>query len=246
MRAIIIEDEEPARDLLKKFMEPFRDIELIGEYIDGFEGAKAINQLKPDLIFLDIQLPRINGIELLELLDHTPIIIFTTAYDEFALKAFEKNAVDYLLKPFSRERFSQSIEKVREKIQKPTLVTNGMNDLAESITEGILLTRIVVKTLKAIHVIPLDRIFYIEAQDDYVMFYTTDGRFMKKQTMKFYEERLDPNEFIRIHRSYIVNAQYINKMEPYEKDAYLLILKNGDKLRVSSSGYKNLKQKLQF
>jgi len=246
MKAIIIEDEEPARELIKNFLSQHNDIELIGEYIDGFEGAKGINQLKPDLVFLDIQLPRITGMELLELLEHTPMIIFTTAYDEFALKAFEKNAVDYLLKPFSRERFGQSISKVREKYQSNVQPVQNIQELSDNLTSGTLLNRIVVKSNKSLNVLSLDKIMYFEAQDDYVMIYTPDGRFMKKQTMKYFEDRLDQNQFIRIHRSFIANASYIHKLEPYEKDNYLLVLKNGAKLKVSNTGYKTLKEKLEF
>lgn len=183
MKAIIIEDEEPARDLLRKYLEPFNDIEIIGEYIDGFEGAKAINQLKPDLVFLDIQLPRITGIEVLEILDHAPMIVFTTAYDEFAIKAFEKNAVDYLLKPFSRDRFAQAIERVKSRISSKQPQEQNIQQLAENLTIDSFLNRIVVKTPKAMVVIPVDDILYLEAQDDYVMIHTSESRYMKKQTM---------------------------------------------------------------
>lgn len=246
MKAIIIEDEEPARELLRKYLEPFNDIEVIGEYIDGFEGAKAINQLKPDLVFLDIQLPRLTGIEVLELLDHSPMIIFTTAYDEFALKAFEKNAIDYLMKPFSKERFAQAIEKVKSRITSKQPIEHNAQQLAENLTTESFLNRIVVKSSKAMNVIPVDDVLYIEAQDDYVMIYTLESRHMKKQTMKYFEDRLDPNQFIRIHRSYIANVNQISKLEPYEKDSYLAVLKNGTKLKVSNTGYKSLKEKLSF
>ncbi|MHC1705302.1 MAG: LytR/AlgR family response regulator transcription factor [Tenuifilaceae bacterium] len=246
MKAIIVEDEEPARDLLKKYLEPFPEIELIGEYIDGFEGAKAINQLKPDIVFLDIQLPRITGIEVLELLDHSPMIIFTTAYDEYAIKAFEKNAVDYLMKPFSRERFSQAIEKVKARIAIQSQSNQNIQQLSDSLTTGTFLDRIVVKSNQAINVIPTEDINYLEAQDDYVMIHTTGSRYMKKQTMKYFEDRLDPNQFIRIHRSFIANVTTISKLEPYEKESYLAVLKNGAKLKVSSSGYKVLKERLSF
>jgi two-component system, LytTR family, response regulator len=246
MKAIIIEDEEPARDLLRKYLEPFNDIEVIGEYIDGFEGAKAINQLKPDLVFLDIQLPRLTGIEVLELLDHSPMIIFTTAYDEFALKAFEKNAVDYLMKPFSRDRFSQAIERVKSRIASKQSAEPSIQQLADSLTTESFLNRIVVKSAKAMNVIPVDLILYLEAQDDYVMIHTSDSRHMKKQTMKYFEDRLDPSQFIRIHRSFIVNVSQIKKLEPYSKDTYVAILKNGAKLNVSNTGYKALKERLSF
>ncbi|RPH34477.1 MAG: response regulator [Bacteroidales bacterium] len=246
MKAIIIEDEEPARDLLRKFIEPFSDIEVIGEYIDGFEGAKAINQLKPDIVFLDIQLPRLTGIEVLELLDHTPMIVFTTAYDEFAIKAFEKNAVDYLMKPFSKERFAQAIERVKSRLNAKQPQENGLQQLTENFTAGSHLSRIVVRTPKAMVVIPVEDILYLEAQDDYIMIHTTESRHLKKQTMKYFEERLNTEQFVRIHRSYIVNVSHISKLEPYSKDAYIAVLKNGAKLNVSSTGYKSLKDILSF
>lgn len=246
MKAIIIEDEEPARELLRKYLEPFNDIEIIGEYIDGFEGAKAINQLKPDIVFLDIQLPRLTGIEVLELLDHAPMIVFTTAYDEFAIKAFEKNAVDYLMKPFSRDRFAQAIERVKSRISTKQPQEQNIQQLAESLTTDSYLNRIVVKTPKAMVVVPVDEILYVEAEDDYVMIYTSDARHMKKQTMKYFEERLNTKQFVRIHRSFIVNVNSINKLEPYSKDSYIAVLKNGAKLSVSSTGYKSLKEILSF
>jgi two-component system LytT family response regulator len=246
MKAIIIEDEEPARDLLKRYLEPFNDIEVIGEYIDGFEGAKAINRLKPDLVFLDIQLPRLTGIEILELLDYAPIIIFTTAYDEYAIKAFEKNAVDYLMKPFSKERFAQAIERVKSRITSKRPDEQNTQQLAENLTTDSCLNRIVVKTPKAMVVIPVDDILYLEAQDDYVMIHTSDARHIKKQTMKYFEERLNSEQFVRIHRSFIANISHINKLEPYSKDSYIAVLKNGVKLMVSNTGYKSLKELLSF
>ena len=246
MKAIIIEDEEPARDLLRKYLEPFTDIEVIGEYIDGYEGAKAINKLKPDVVFLDIQLPRLTGIEVLELLEHAPMLIFTTAYDEYALKAFEKNAVDYLLKPFSKDRFSQAIERAKSRVSTQPNTEQSIQQLAENLTTESHLTRIVVKSPKAMNVIPVDDILYLEAQDDYVMIHTSESRHMKKQTMKYFEDRLNPDQFVRIHRSFIANVSHITKLEPYSKDAFIAVLKNGAKLNVSNSGYKALKERLSF
>jgi two-component system LytT family response regulator len=246
MKAIIIEDEEPARDLLKRYLEPHKDIEVIGEYIDGFEGAKAINQLKPDLVFLDIQLPRLTGIEVLELLDHSPMLIFTTAYDEFAIKAFEKNAVDYLMKPFSKDRFSQAIEKAKSRKSLQQGNETNIQQLAENLTNESYLNRIVVRSPKAMNVIPVDDILYLEAQDDYVMIHTAEARHMKKQTMKYFEDRLNPETFVRIHRSFIANVSHIIKLEPYSKDTFIAVLKNGAKLNVSNTGYKTLKDRLSF
>lgn len=246
MKAIIVEDEDPARELLRKFLEPFTDIEIIGEYIDGFEGAKAINQQKPDLVFLDIQLPRITGIEILELLEYSPMIIFTTAYDEYAIKAFEKNAVDYLMKPFSKERFAKAIERVKTRMVNQPQTEDNIQQLTENLTSDINLTRIVIKSPKAMNIIPIDEILYFEAQDDYVMIHTSTARHMKKQTMKFFEDRLNPAQFVRIHRSYIANVNFINKLEPYTKDTFIAVFKNGIKLNVSNTGYKALKERLAF
>ena len=241
-RIIIVEDEEPARDLLKRYLSASTNIEIIGEFADGFEAAKAINSLKPDLVLLDIQLPRLTGFEILEIIEHPAAIIFTTAYDEYALKAFERNAVDYLLKPFSRDRFLQALERAMERMAAKS--APNLETLAENLTPNEPLNRIVVKTGKAIQVVPIEQIEMIEASDDYVSIYTNQERFVKKQTMKYFEERLNPNTFIRTHRSYIVNFTQIASIELYEKDSYIGILRNGNKVKISASGYKELKEKL--
>ena len=184
MRVIIVEDEEPARDLIRQYLKDEPNIEIVGEYIDGFSGAVAINKDKPDLILLDIQLPRLNGFELLEILDYSPQIIFTTAYDEYAIKAFEQNATDYLLKPFSKDRFFQALTKAQAKLKELKGQQDPPNEFVENLMNTMPLDRIVVKDNKGIHVIGSNEIHYIEAQDDYVMIYCSQGRFIKKQTMK--------------------------------------------------------------
>jgi two-component system LytT family response regulator len=219
---------------------------LIGEFGDGFSGLKAIQDLKPDLIFLDIQMPKLTGFEMLELIDYIPDIIFTTAYDQFAIKAFEMNAVDYLLKPYSRERFDNALLKAIDRIGKSSAIIpvkkliNHVNENRDSID------RVVVKTGNKITVIPLETILYIESQDDYVMIYTGQGKYLKQQTMKSFEQMLDPSLFVRIHRSYLVNIETIKQLELYEKNSYLAILSNGAKLKVSDSGYKALKILMRF
>ena len=216
-------------------------MELIGEYADGFSGLKAINDLKPDIVFLDVQMPKLTGLELLELLDEAPSIIFTTAYDEYAVKAFDLNAIDYLLKPFSRERFNSAIEKA---------INNTGGNLAQlssfknQLAEEKELDKIVVKSNNNIHVIPLTEVNYIESEDDYVMIHTSKGKHLKHQTMKYYEEHLDDSKFIRIHRSYIVNISQINKIEKFGKDTYQVALKDGNQLKVSRSRYQELKTTL--
>lgn len=246
IRAIIIEDEQPARDLIKHYLTSHNNITLVGEYSDGFAGLKAINDLKPDLVFLDVQMPKLTGFELLELLEAPPQIIFTTAYDQFAIKAFEMNAVDYLLKPYARERFDLAISKVNERATKEVVATN-IQKLASHIAEKQeILDRVVVKTGSKIKVIPADQIIYVESQDDYVMIYSPEGKYLKQQTMKYFEQHLEPARFLRIHRSYIVNIDTIKQLELYEKNAYLAVLSNGAKLKVSDSGYKSLKSLMKF
>lgn len=247
MNVIIVEDEQPARELIKNYLKAYPDITLLGEFGDGFSGIKAINELKPDLVFLDIQMPKLTGFEMLELLEETPDIVFTTAYDQFAIKAFEMNAVDYLLKPFSKDRFGAAIAKARERMNKKENNTTRVNDLKKQLQQNTdNIERIVVKTGSKIKVIPVEEIVYLESQDDYVMIYTLNGKFLKQETMKYYEEHLDPDQFIRVHRSYIVKIDTIKQLELYEKGSYMAVLSSGAKVKVSDSGYKNLKGKMDF
>ncbi len=244
--AIIIEDEKPARDLIKKFMEDREELELLGEYDNGFSGLKATHELEPDVLFLDVQMPKLNGFELIELLDYAPEIIFTTAYDQYAIKAFEQNAVDYLLKPFSKERFNEGVDRLLVRLEQGSgkktteKIRKHLSDSEE------LLNRVVIKKSGKIHVVAVSDIQYLEAQDDYVMIYTQQGRFLKQQTMKYYEKHLDSDQFIRVHRSFIVNVQVIERIEPYEKTNYILLLADGNKVPVSRSGMQVLKDKLDF
>lgn len=244
--AIIIEDEKPARDLVASYIASFERIELLGQFDNGFTGLKSIQDLQPDVIFLDIQMPKLSGFEMLELLEYKPEIIFTTAYDQYAIKAFEQNALDYLLKPFSKDRFNEAVNKLFDRLdnEKNTdQITRIRRHLEES-TEKI--HRVVIKKSGRIHVISTEKIDYIEAQDDYVMIYTESERFLKQQTMKYFENHLNPDSFIRVHRSYIVNAQSIDRIEPYEKTNFILILKSGSKVPVSRNGMQVLREKLNF
>lgn len=245
LRTIIVEDEELARNLMKSFLKGNDKIELIAECENGFEGVKMINELKPDLVFLDIQMPKITGFEMLELLEHKPQIIFATAYDQYALKAFEFNAADYLLKPYSKNRLNEAIDKVADRV----LTEGTQSDIAEKVADyprEEFLDRIVVKDRHKIHIIPSDQIRYIESMDDYVMIYTNESRHIKQKTMKYFEGALDPRQFTRIHRSYIVKLEEINEIQQYEKESYIVILHDKTKLKVSKTGYKNLKEVLNF
>jgi two-component system LytT family response regulator len=246
IRTIIVEDEAPARDIIRHYLNEVGDIEIIAECTDGFSGLKTISSMKPDLVFLDIQMPRLTGIEMLEVMTEKPVIIFTTAYDQFALKAFELNAVDYLLKPFPKRRFLEAVNKAVKKIDSGSEIKEPAQILAKKSDPAAPVNRIVVRKGNAINLIPVEQVKYVEAQDDYVMIYHTEGKALKQQTMKFYEENLPSNDFVRIHRSYIVRVQEINRIEPYEKDSHIAILKSGEKLPVSRAGYKHLKEELNF
>lgn len=244
MKAIIIDDEPLARSVVKEYLEPFQQIEIAAECNDGFEGVKAINQLKPDVVFLDIQMPKINGFEMLELVEDPPAIIFTTAFDEYAIKAFEAHAVDYLLKPFSQDRFNKAIEKLTADSFAQQLKTATQELVQSPSVIPLQNERIVVKTGGKIKIIPVMQIQYLEAADDYVKIHTAEGAFLKNKTMSFYEQSLSKNNFVRTHRSYIINVQEITRIDPYEKDSHLAILKSGAGIPVSKLGYTKLKSVL--
>ena len=247
IRTIIIEDEEPARILLKKFLEAIPQIKLISECSDGYSGLKAINEQKPDLVLLDIQMPKLTGFEVLELTEHKPIIIFTTAYDQYAIKAFESNATDYLLKPFTRERFTEAINKATEKFNNKTNDENKIISVLKTIDEKPeTIDRIAIRSGSKIHVIPVEEIIYFESDGDYVKIHTKEGSHLKEKTMKYFETHLEPKKFIRIHRSYIANVEQIQRLEYYDKENYVAILKNNIQLKVSNSGYKLLKESLKI
>jgi len=245
IRAIIIEDEELGRELIKNYLKDQVEIDIISECENGFEGIKIIQELKPDLVFLDIQMPKLNGFEMLEILDEKPEIIFTTAFNQYAIQAFEKNAVDYLMKPFSKDRLLDALKKAIQRIKTNVLNNEKVNKLIQHPLDEII-ERVVVKSNTKISVIPVEKIIYLEAEDDYVMVYTHEGKHLKQATMKYFEEHLDPKEFMRVHRSYIVRIDQVTQLEPYGKDSYVAKLKDGASVHISKSGFKNLKDKLKF
>jgi two-component system LytT family response regulator len=241
IKTLIIDDEAPARQIVRTYLADQPDIIILGECENGFEGLKAIQELQPDLVFLDIQMPKIDGFELVDVLDQKPEIIFATAYDQFAIKAFEMNAVDYLLKPYSKDRLLQAVEKAKARMitaKKPDVLQNLQTHLDEN---AQVLERVVTRLGSKITVVPVDKIWYIEAQDDYVMVYSDQGNHLKEKTMKYFEQHL-PQGFIRIHRSYIVNISQIISTELYSKDTHLVTLKCGAKLKASADGYKRLRE----
>ena len=246
MRIIIIDDEPLARELVRKYLSDLPSVEIIGECENGFDALKAIQELKPDLLFLDIQMPKIDGFELLEVLDHRPEIVFTTAFDQYAIRAFEMNAVDYLLKPFSKERLKQAFEKAKLRLGTPAqgMESLGTPSLLKHLEEEKkVLERVITRLGSKITVIPVEKIWYIESADDYVMIYSEFGNHLKEKTMQYFEEHLPSEQFIRTHRKYIVNINQIKSLELYSKDSYLAFLQTGEKLKVSSEGYRRLKEK---
>lgn len=244
-RALVIDDEPLARMVVLEYLQAFSDqIEVMQECNDGFEGLKAIHQHQPDLIFLDVQMPKINGFEMLELVENQPSVIFTTAFDEYAIKAFEAHAVDYLLKPFSKDRFNKAVEKYLAQLPsvKPAKQTE---ELLEAVSQSPAQhERIVVKTGTKVKIIPVSDVIYLQADDDYVSVFTHEGSYLKNKTMNFFEQTLDQRYFVRVHRSYMVAIQQITRIDPYEKDSHLAILKSGAKIPVSKTGYVKLKQVL--
>lgn len=242
-KVIIIDDEPLARSVVVEYLQAYPQLQLLQQCNDGFEAVKAIMQEQPDLIFLDIQMPKINGFELLELLEHPPAVIFTTAFDEFAIKAFEAHAVDYLLKPFSQDRFDKAVQKWLA--QTPSTPDTSTRQLLETAAFSPAQNqRIVVKNGAKIKIIPVQDVQYLEAADDYVKIYTGEGYFLKNKTMNHFEKTLDELQFVRSHRSFIVNVQQITRLDPYEKDAHIAILKSGARVPVSKTGYVKLRQVL--
>ncbi|MBY5952386.1 LytTR family DNA-binding domain-containing protein [Algoriphagus marincola] len=239
IKTLIIDDEPLAAGIVEEFLRSDSRFEILEICQDGFEGLKAIQKHQPDLIFLDVQMPKITGFEMLELLDDPPAVIFTTAFDEYALAAFDAKAIDYLLKPFSKSRFQQALNRFLERYE---VEKGGQNSAISSLAEKS--QRLVVRVKNEIKIIPVDQVSYFEAADDYVNIVTESGAFLKKMTMKSLEEALSPDRFARIHRSYILNLNEVTRIEPYEKDSYLVFLRNGKKLPVSKTGYSRLRQVL--
>lgn len=241
-KVIIIDDEPLARSIITEYLKNHEDFEVIAECSDGFDGVKKIAELEPDLIFLDIQMPRINGFEMLELLSDSPSIIFTSAFDQYALKAFEASAVDYLLKPFTKERFDTAIDKWKKT---GNLASNPISNLTEienkQPDEHL---RVVIKDGAEIKIIPTSEIHYFEAYDDYVKVYTKEKYHLKKKTMNYFEKVLNPSQFTRIHRSYIININELTKIEAFEKNSYVAVLRSGKRIPISRTAYGPLKESL--
>lgn len=238
MTCILIDDEPLSREIIKRYLKNFPVLNVVDECNDGFEGVKAIQHHQPDLVFLDIQMPKINGFEMLELVSPMPAVIFITAFDEFALKAFEANAVDYLLKPVAEDRFKKAVQKFLDILPTQSQTNALLDEMAQTSSQS---NRIVVKTGNKVKIIPIHEIHYLEADDDFVKIVTAEGSFLKNKTMAFYEQTLDPQQFVRVHRSYILHISQITKIEPYQKETHLAILRNGQQIPISKTGHAKLK-----
>lgn len=237
-RIVIVDDEPLARTLVREFAERL-GMQVVAECSNGFEAVKAVSELNPDLMFLDVQMPKLDGFEVLELLGRSVPVIFTTAYDQYALRAFEVHAIDYLLKPFSEERFAEALSRARGRLAaKEELPVEELVNDARPRTGP--LERVLIRDGSQVHVLPVDKIDFVEAQDDYVCFKSEGKDYLKDQTMGALEAQLDPARFVRIHRSYLLNIERIARVELYAKDSRVAILRDGRRLPVSRAGYARL------
>ena len=239
-RVLIVDDEELARAVVREHLAAHPDIEIIGEAANGFEAVKLATELKPDLVFLDIQMPKLDGFEVMALLEGNPAVIFVTAFDQHALRAFDAHAADYLLKPFSKERFDAALDKARRAVGSK-LPSDFAPALQSSARDGKPLDRIVVKDGPRVTIVPLDKLDFIQAQDDYVLLKTEGRELLKQQTLSSLEGQLDATRFIRIHRSYILNIERLTRLEQDGKEHWEAVLHDGKRIPVSKNGYQRLR-----
>ena len=248
IRSVIVDDEAPARALLREYLGSEPDVEIVAECTNGFEALKKIGDLTPDLVLLDVQMPKLDGFEVLELLEKPPAVVFVTAYDEYALKAFEVHAVDYVLKPIGRERLAEAIRHVRERLATPKTETPRAASAAALASAarapGRFTERVLIKDGANVHVIPVEQVDWIEAQDDYVAIRAEGKSRLKPQPIAEIAGGLDPARFVRIHRSYVLNVERLARLELYAKDSRVAILKDGKQLPVSRAGYARLMELL--
>ena len=241
IRVMIVDDEAPARAIVAEFLAEYPQFTVVAECANGYEAVKAYAEKKPELLFLDIQMPKLDGFEVLDLLDPKPKVVFVTAYDEYAIRAFEVRAIDYLLKPFSAARFAEVVAHAEEMVRRSE--RQPLAGLSAAVAKKPL-QRIAVRIGGLIEILPVQRIDYFEAQDDYIQIATRGEKHLKQQTLSELEQLLDPSRFVRIHRSYILNLDSLAKIEPYAKDSRVAVLKDGSRIPVSRAGYERLKELL--
>ena len=240
--ALIVDDEELARHVIRELLIPHTEIKVLAECANGFEAVKAFAEQKPELLFLDVQMPKLTGFDVLELIGENACVIFTTAYDQYAMRAFEVHAVDYLLKPIGKQRFEEALEHAKRRLGEKMPSAQQLADAARPSQQ--FLERVVVKDGTRVTLIPIAKLDYVEAQDDYVALASQGKKHLKQQTIASLEACLDPKSFVRIHRSYIVNLERVARIEPYGKDSRLAILSDGVRLPVSRAGYARLQSLL--
>jgi two-component system LytT family response regulator len=242
IRTLIVDDEELARQILREYLAHESDIELVGECTNGFDAVKAAIELKPDLILLDVQMPKLDGFEVMDLIPPETAVVFVTAYDQYAIKAFDAAAVDYLLKPLELSRFQTALERVRRRLQEKAPVPSAAELRQAAHPPGQYLQRIVIRDNTRVHIIPADQLDYAEAEDDYVALHSAGKKYLKQQTISSLEASLDPVRFVRVHRSFLINLDKLGKIEPYTKDTKLAVMKDGSQVPVSRAGYMRLKE----
>lgn len=246
LRALLVDDEELARQLLREYLASQPDVEIVGECGNGFDAVKAIQELQPDVVFLDVQMPKLDGFEVLELIQTRAAIVFVTAYDQYATKAFDAAAVDYLLKPFDETRFQTALGRVRRRLAENAPAALDAAQLRNAAkTPGQFAERIVVKDGTRVHIIPIKQLDFVEAQEDYVAIHSAGKTYLKQQTISSLEESLNPSQYIRVHRSYIVSLEQVSKIEPYSKDSRIAVLKSGAQVPVSRTGYLRLREAME-
>jgi two-component system LytT family response regulator len=243
LKVIVVDDEPLARAVIREYLRAHPGVEIVAECSNGFEAVKAFSELGPDLVFLDVQMPKLSGFEVVELLGRNVPVVFTTAYDQYALRAFDVHAVDYLLKPFNEERFAEALSRARTRLQTREESPGAPQVealLADARRHGGPVERVLIRDGSQVHVLPVEQIDYVEAQDDYVCFKAAGRQYLKDQTMAALETMLDPRRFVRIHRSYLLNIDRIARVELYAKDSRVAILRDGARLPVSRAGYARL------
>jgi len=242
IRTLIVDDEDLARQILREYLRSETDIDVVAECSNGFDAVKAVAEHKPDLLFLDVQMPKLDGFEVLELLDREIAIVFVTAYDQYAMKAFDAAAVDYLLKPFDQERFRTALQRVRRRLGESSARPEASELKATAQPPGQYAQRIVIKDGTRVHILPVTQLEYVEAQDDYVALHSGGKTYLKQQTISSLEASLDRDRFVRVHRSYLVSLERVAKIEPYTKDTRIAVLSDGTQIPVSRAGYMRLKE----
>ena len=239
LRIAIVDDEDLARAVVREYLAGMADVEIVAECGNGFEAVKAVSELQPDLLILDVQMPKLNGFEVLELVGRDVAVVFVTAYDQYAIRAFEVHAVDYLLKPFGADRLAAAIDRVRERLGRGETVPVRQLAADGQPAQGHT-RRILVRDGPRVHVLPVEKIEYVQAQDDYICFRCEGKEYLKEQTLAEVEKTLDPAKFARIHRSFVLNLERLARVELDERENRVAILNDGRRLPISRSGFTRL------